>query len=220
MSGRETLSSASSAPAVTRAGRPKSREKEADIRRAASDLFLAHGLKGTSMDAVAQTAGVSKQTVYSHFGSKEDLFAAVIEGKVQAYRLSGEELSDPSSLQDELEMIGERFVELLFDDEVTAMFRVVIAESVTHPQIARLFHAAGPERTIDALARRLSRYADAGELHAASAREAAVTFLNLLRGEFHMRRLMNLCPRVSVQQRRDHVTACVRHFLRLFGKAP
>ncbi len=211
------MSSVTAAPSPTRAGRPKSREKEADIRRAASDLFLAHGLKGTSMDAVAQAAGVSKQTVYSHFGSKEDLFAAVIEGKVQAYRLAGEELSDSQGLQTELETIGERFVELLFDDEVTAMFRVVIGESVTHPQIARLFHAAGPERTIEALARRLSLHVASGELRVASEREAAVTFLNLLRGEFHMRRLMNLCPAVSAKQRREHVQACVAGFMRLFG---
>ena len=205
------------APSPTRVGRPKSREKEADIRRAATDLFLAHGLKGTSMDAVAQMAGVSKQTVYSHFGSKEDLFAAVIEGKVTAYRLSGQESPPQQGLRAELESIGERFVELLFDDEVTAMFRVVIGESTTHPQIARLFHAAGPERTIDALARRLAHYARAGELQVESERTAAVTFLNLLRGEFHMRRLMNLCPRVSGQHRRDHVRACVSQFLRLFG---
>jgi TetR/AcrR family transcriptional repressor of mexJK operon len=211
------MSSVTDASTPLRAGRPKSREKAADIRRAASDLFLAHGLRGTSMDAVAQAAGVSKQTVYSHFGSKEDLFAAVIEGKVTAYRLSGEELSDPNGLRDELEIIGERFVELLFDDEVTAMFRVVIGESITHPQIARLFHAAGPERTIDALARRLSHYANAGELNVETERNAAVTFLNLLRGEFHMRRLMNLCPRVSARQRRDHVRSCVSQFLRLFG---
>ena len=211
------MSSVTAASPPTRAGRPKSREKEADIRRAATDLFLAHGLKGTSMDAVAQAAGVSKQTVYSHFGSKEDLFAAVIEGKVKAYRLSGQESPSGQGLRDELEMIGERFVELLFDDEVTAMFRVVIGESITHPQIARLFHAAGPERTIEALARRLADHAKAGELHLESERDAAVTFLNLLRGEFHMRRLMNLCPRVPERQRRDHVRACVSQFLRLFG---
>ena len=55
---------------------------------------------------------------------------------------------------------------------------------------------------IDALARRLSHYANAGELNVETDRNAAVTFLNLLRGEFHMRRLMNLCPRVSARQRR------------------
>jgi TetR/AcrR family transcriptional repressor of mexJK operon len=208
-------------PASTtqRSGRPKSVEKGAGIRRAASDLFLAHGLKGTSMDAVARAAGVSKQTVYSHFGSKQDLFAAVIEGKVAAYRLSAEDLSGADDVRDALITIGERFVELLFDDEVSAMFRVVIGESVSHPEIARLFHAAGPQRTIDALAACLQEYAGIGELDLDSPGDAAVTYLNLLRGEFHMRRLMNLCPDVSAACRRRHVEARVDQFLRLYGSA-
>ncbi len=200
-----------------RAGRPKSAEKGKEIRRAASDLFLAHGLKGTSMDAVAQAAGVSKQTVYSHFGSKEDLFAAVIEGKVAAYRLSAEDLSGAQGVRDALITIGERFVELLFDDEVSAMFRVVIGESVSHPEIARLFHAAGPQRTTEALAACLQGYARAGELALDSPQDAAVTYLNLLRGEFHMRRLMNLCPDVSPAFRKTHVETRADQFLRLYG---
>ncbi len=171
------------------------------------------------MDAVARAAGVSKQTVYSHFGSKQDLFAAVIEGKVAAYRLSAEDLSGADDVRDALITIGERFVELLFDDEVSAMFRVVIGESVSHPEIARLFHAAGPQRTIDALAACLQEYAGIGELDLDSPGDAAVTYLNLLRGEFHMRRLMNLCPDVSAACRRRHVEARVDQFLRLYGSA-
>lgn len=52
---------------------------------AASDLFLARGLKTTSMDAVAKKAGVSKQTVYSHFKNKKELFREVIQTKVESY---------------------------------------------------------------------------------------------------------------------------------------
>ncbi len=211
------MSSVTPASTAHRSGRPKSAEKGEEIRRAASDLFLAHGLKGTSMDAVAQAAGVSKQTVYSHFGSKEDLFAAVIEGKVAAYRLSAEDLSGAQGLRDALITIGERFVELLFDDEVSAMFRVVIGESVSHPEIARLFYAAGPQRTTEALAACLQGYASAGELVLDSPLDAAATYLNLLRGEFHMRRLMNLCPDVSPEFRRTHVETRADQFLRLYG---
>ena len=55
--------------------RPSSRKK---ILAAAEVQFLAHGYLGTSMDAVTEQAGVSKQTVYAHFTSKEALFRAVI----------------------------------------------------------------------------------------------------------------------------------------------
>ena len=41
--------------------------------------FLARGYAAASMDRVASIAGVSKATVYSHFGDKEGLFKALVE---------------------------------------------------------------------------------------------------------------------------------------------
>ena len=69
-------------PAANR-GRPKDPAKRAAILEAAKTLFLAGGFSGTSMDAVAKEAGVSKLTVYSHFSDKETLFSAAIEAKCQ-----------------------------------------------------------------------------------------------------------------------------------------
>lgn len=42
-------------------------------------VFLKHGYAGTSMDRVAEVAGVSKNTIYNHFQDKEGLFTALIE---------------------------------------------------------------------------------------------------------------------------------------------
>jgi AcrR family transcriptional regulator len=46
---------------------------------AAHDLFLAHGFDGTSMDAIAAAAGVSKPVVYDCFSSKDELFTAMLD---------------------------------------------------------------------------------------------------------------------------------------------
>ena len=70
-----------------RQGRPKSEEKRQDILRAASTLFLKEGFANTSMDSVAKASGVSKQTVYSHFSSKDSLFKAAIGSKCRSYQL-------------------------------------------------------------------------------------------------------------------------------------
>jgi AcrR family transcriptional regulator len=45
---------------------------------AALDLFLAHGYDGTSMDAVARSAGVTKPVVYACFPGKDELFRALL----------------------------------------------------------------------------------------------------------------------------------------------
>ena len=56
----------------------KSRPDKHDaIIRAASEMFLAEGFDRTSLDQIAQRAGVSKQTIYSHFADKEALFKAI-----------------------------------------------------------------------------------------------------------------------------------------------
>ena len=49
------------------------------IVRAATQVFLESGYGTASMDTIAAVAGVSKQTVYSHFGAKDALFEAIIE---------------------------------------------------------------------------------------------------------------------------------------------
>ena len=59
-------------------GRPKDMEKRAAIMDAAMLLFPSRGYDNTSVDAIAQAAGVSKLTVYSHFVDKEGLFAAAV----------------------------------------------------------------------------------------------------------------------------------------------
>src|SRR5438552_18969192 len=52
--------------------------KAALILRGARRAFLAGGFGAVSMDAIAREAGVSKETVYAHFGRMEDLFGAVV----------------------------------------------------------------------------------------------------------------------------------------------
>src|SRR5690606_31620579 len=60
-------------------GRPKDLEKGSAILDAARRLFTTQGFDGASMDQIAAAAGVSKLTVYSHYGDKETLFAEVVK---------------------------------------------------------------------------------------------------------------------------------------------
>ncbi|UTV35344.1 TetR/AcrR family transcriptional regulator [Ensifer adhaerens] len=53
------------------------------IVAAAEKLFYAEGIRAVSVDAVAETAGVTKRTLYYHFDSKDELIAAYLEGRDQ-----------------------------------------------------------------------------------------------------------------------------------------
>jgi TetR/AcrR family transcriptional repressor of mexJK operon len=197
-------------------GRPRSEEKRAAILEAAGDLFLAHGPAGTSMDAVAERAGVSKQTVYSHFGHKEALFEACIAGKVGLYRVG--DIPDLAALdpREGLTELAGRLLELLMDEQVIAMFRVVIGTSATHPEIGALFHRNGPQRVIDALAGVLEHYASRGRIRVEDAPEAAALFIDMLAGHLHTRMLMGVGKPLVRAARRRHIERTVRRFMRLF----
>ncbi len=53
--------------------------RRARILRTATDLFSAYGYRGTSMDALAQEAGVAKPTLYAYYADKDAVFTAVVE---------------------------------------------------------------------------------------------------------------------------------------------
>jgi AcrR family transcriptional regulator len=50
-----------------------------EIIQAAHNLFLERGYHGTSMRQIAKNAGIALGGIYNHFGSKEDIFAAVLD---------------------------------------------------------------------------------------------------------------------------------------------
>src|SRR5437016_12905943 len=67
-------------------GRPTRQEatrRDLRLLDVATTLFMERGFDGTSIDAVAEAAGVSKPTVYARYHDKRDLFAAVLRGRIQ-----------------------------------------------------------------------------------------------------------------------------------------
>jgi len=53
------------------------------ILEVAEVVFARHGLNGTRMREIAETAQVNKATIYSHFPSKAELHEAVLERGIQ-----------------------------------------------------------------------------------------------------------------------------------------
>lgn len=114
--------------------------KREQILQGATRVFLQHGYAGTSMDRVAAEAGVSKQTIYSHFQDKEGLFTALIE-RVTTRQLKLEFGSEPFQGEPAilLRRIAQGYLTKMVDQEFIDLFRVVVAESARFPELAQLF---------------------------------------------------------------------------------
>ena len=61
----------------------RSARKRLTILAAGHHLFLSNGYQGTSVDQIAASAEVSKQTVYKHFGDKHELLLAIVDNALE-----------------------------------------------------------------------------------------------------------------------------------------
>ena len=112
--------------------------KREDIIRAAKDEFRDNGFGATSMDRIAEVAGVSKRTVYNHFDSKETLFKAVAQDMCDIFQSISEYPYDPGApLRPQLETISTRQMEFLCAERTLRLFKMLTAETLAAPELTR-----------------------------------------------------------------------------------
>ena len=198
-----------------RPGRPKSEEKADAIREAAACLFLTEGMGKTSMDAIAQAAGVSKQTVYSHFNSKDDLFRACVATKVHMYGLDEAHCDASLPVDEALCRVGVQFMTLLSDPEVVQMFRLIIAEANAFPRVAGMFYETGPRATVDYVVQMFTHYLKGGADEGKAA-QAAKEFLALVKSDCLVEKLLGVGPSLSDEEIKDHVSNSVDRIRSLY----
>lgn len=204
---------------IAKKGRPKDPQKAEVIRGAAGCLFIEHGFGATSMDAIAKQAGVSKQTLYSHFSGKDDLFRQVITGKVDSYDFGKlEKELFTGELEQGLSALGRAFITLILDEEAVGMMRMVISEAGKQRHLAENFYQTGPGRILEIVQGYLEQQQRQGAIPACDAYDCAMTFLNMLKGEWHMQALMGMPPNLSDDELDSHVRRCVQRMIWILDK--
>ncbi|WP_435741921.1 TetR/AcrR family transcriptional regulator [Nocardioides sp. SYSU DS0663] len=90
--------------------RPAREEVRRAVLDAAAQVFARQGIDGASLDDVAAAAGFTKGAVYSNFGSKEGLVAALVEDRTSAYLDLGLEAVDQAdaTLVERARLLGDR----------------------------------------------------------------------------------------------------------------
>ncbi|MDE1166014.1 MAG: TetR/AcrR family transcriptional regulator [Pseudomonas sp.] len=198
-------------------GRPKDLVKREAILQAAKVLFLSNGYSGTSMDAVAAQAGVSKLTVYGHFTDKETLFSAAVIATCQAQL--PEVLFDPpqgAPIKEVLLDIGRGFHALISSQESVNLHRLIIALGSQDPKLCQIFFEAGPLPLLKEMERLLKRMNQNGGLAIQDPHLAAEHFFSLLKGAPHFRLLLGCSEPLDEVAIERHVGAVVELFVRAY----
>lgn len=147
----------------------RAQQKRGQILDAARRLFLSHGYARTSTEAVRREAGVSKETLYRYYRTKEELFADVLrrltlEHLHQPFR-ADEKLSpnaDSKQFQKVVRRLAAEIVETMMQPDYLALLRIVVAESARFPHLGELFRKTVPEQGIAAIVALLGRLREKG----------------------------------------------------------
>jgi TetR/AcrR family transcriptional repressor of mexJK operon len=170
--------------------------KQQKILEMAAKLFLKNGYEGVSVDEVTRAAGGSKTNVYTYFGGKEGMFTAVVEYLMAARLQSFKELKVSDHPPEKaLKEIGRTFLDIILDDHILALHRLIVAESARFPQLGRAWFAAGPEYVYRSVEGYLEAQQRVGRLRPGNPRRAAALFLDMVTFDVHHRTLLGVTPR-------------------------
>lgn len=199
----------------TRAGDPA---KKTAILAAATRLFPAHGFSDTSMDAVAAEAGVTKQTVYAHYHSKDQLFEDMIIALCDKHSAAAKKSpGTPKPIEAQLFDAGLAFLNFVTSDECLAVTRLVISEVNRHPALAQKYYEDGTQRLLNTFSAFLKEQNKLGTLAIPDPDSASSYFLALLKGRYYLRMILGVKPRPTAKDKEENVRDTVSIFMRLYG---
>ncbi|QYZ69777.1 TetR/AcrR family transcriptional regulator [Neotabrizicola shimadae] len=196
-------------------GRPKDLEKREAILDAAVHLFAEKGIQGAPIEAIAAASGVSKVTVYAHFGDKAAILEAIV--KRETDRLSHEltaEIGGEGNLEDRLVRFGMALVNMLGEPCHQALDRALSLEAHRNSDVARRFFDAGPGRVRQLLASLLTEAMARGEIAEGDAVQSAEDLMSLWLGFGAMQRRFIDCGKSTAMETESTVRRAVRLYLR------
>jgi len=161
-------------------GRHKTREKERQIVRAASEIFAARDFHRVLMDDVATRAGVGKGTLYRYFPTKEDLYFATITAGLDEIKQEIESVArGGAALREVLESIASRILRAFRPRRPLLRLLYQYENRLRGPQGAAWM--ARRRSIADAIGEVFARAVKRGEVGAVDPRLAAEVFLGMVR---------------------------------------
>jgi TetR/AcrR family transcriptional regulator, mexJK operon transcriptional repressor len=198
------------------ASTPKSRsETKTDLLlETAAKFFLEKGFEGASVGEIARAAHASKETFYSRYATKEELFRAVMLRQTESISdVLSTVLLPHEPPEKALNTVGGLVLKRLTSDQFVAMDRALGMEARRFPELAKIFYESGPARLQALLAKYLDTQVAAGRLCQLDSQVAARRFIALVMAEM-IKVKLGIGPKPTKSERDRYVRSAVDFFLR------
>ncbi|MBG6118870.1 MULTISPECIES: TetR/AcrR family transcriptional regulator [unclassified Sphingobium] len=209
--------------AVVKSPPPTRREARRLDRRdciltVAERYFLEHGYAGTTMSGIAAALGGSKGTLWNHFPSKEELFSAVVDRVVTAYRMQLSQILDPCGLLEPTLLRACRsLLDKVCSPQAIALHRLIYSEGGRFPELSRIFFELAPRHTRALLADFLEGAMNRGQIRRADPTDAARMLMAMTMGGSHQQLLMGQMREPRPEALQADVALAVNLFMRAYA---
>ena len=196
----------------------KQLERRRDIEKAAYELLAEKGYRATSMLAIAKRAGASNETLYKWYGSKQDLFRALVEDNArevsELLHISIKGDMDPITL---LRKVAPILLHLLVSERAITLNRAAVADATETGQLGQTLAQSGRDAVVPLIADLFDRCRASGALEFSSRQEVVDCFLGLLVGDLQIRRALGVIAELDDDAVHHRSARTVAMILTLFG---
>ncbi len=194
-------------------------DRVAKILDIAAEAFIEQGFEGASVNEIARRASASKTTLYFRFPTKQKLFLAVLERRMNlVFNQVSTALPIDAPIERTLKKFGSRLLQLALSEDQIGLLRVLSMESSRFPELGERFYELGPKRGITQLGHYMREQIKRGRLMKADPMIMAEHLSSLFIGGPMRQVILGLRNYPGTKDRQMRIDAAVKAFLRAYAK--
>ena len=193
-------------------------DRVSELLDVATEVFIEHGFEGASTNEIARRANCSKTTLYTRYPTKEKLFLAVLERRMELILSEfATTLQLEPPIEQTLKEYGFHLLQLVLSENQRGMVRVVSMESSKFPDLAKRFYDLGPGRGAAILASYMDEQIKRQRLVNENPQIMAEHLMSLITGGYVRWTLLGLPDKIGLKEKKQRVSAAVEMFLRAYS---
>ena len=201
-------------------GRPKDLEKRQRILESAKQLFLEMGYHGSSMNQIAQNAGVTKLTVYNHFQDKATLFTCAIEDTCEhILSTRPRELTADSNFIVVLNEVCELALNIVNLPEAIKLDLLLLELAAEHSPLVEQFYRASHLKMRQVWEQLFQEAASFGFIQQADPALQTELMVSLLMGLRHQEILLGMRERPTAVEQQNIIGFAIEIFMLKYAKS-
>jgi len=190
--------------------------KNEAILDAAVEVLSERGVSGP-IEEIARRAGVSKQTIYNHYGSKAELVRALCERRVAELTAPLEAPDAVEHPEEALAQFGRALLGAVLQPGRFTIMRMAMLGATDMPEVGQAMFEAGPRASRRKLAAFLALETAAGRLDTPDPMQAAEFFAGMVIGSFQMGAMLGVDQDIGDARAQTVAREAAARFMRAYA---